>query len=264
MRTPSPSPIHARLAILAMLVAASVLASGSPASAVTPPTTPRPTVRHYAHPPSALRVPAKRPAQPAMPAAMPTPTLPIGYIPGDVLGAYGIPADPAAGAGTLIAIIDAYDTLNVQADLTAFDDQFGLRPPPNLTLYPSANPYPPNSGAPWAIEIAIDVEWAHALAPGADIALVYSRDGSDLELLKAVDYAVNTLAADVVSMSWTIGEYDATANPTAEAAADITAHDLHFPPTNGKGRSVTYFAAASRPSAPPSLRSPGPSVAQCG
>src|SRR5439155_9582192 len=77
------------------------------------------------------------------------------------------------GTGQTIAIVDAYDNPNIQADLNTFDIQFGL---PSTTVarvnqtggtsYPAAD-----STGGWELEEARDVERAHAMAPGAKLSL---------------------------------------------------------------------------------------------
>jgi hypothetical protein len=259
-RSRSSALAAARLVIPMLLAVACYVASAAPASAArAQPAASR--APHLAHPPSALGHAARgRVAQPAITSASPA-----GYIPCDVWNAYHLPSDPAqqpTGTGQLIAIIDPYDKINAAADLQRFDSAFGIPDPPGgLRVYPSAIPagWTFNvSSPPWSLEIALDIEWAHAMAPGAAIALVYSQTANDLDssfgtgLLTAVDYAVNTLNADLVSMSWTIGEVT-PGNPGGLTAADVTSDDVHFPPTNGAGRSVTYLAATGdAPAGPPS------------
>ena len=54
----------------------------------------------------------------------------------------------------------------------------------------------------WAMETCLDVEWAHAIAPGAKIMLVEATSDSDIDLLAAVNYATNQPNVVAVSMSW--------------------------------------------------------------
>jgi hypothetical protein len=106
------------------------------------------------------------------------------------------------GSGETIAIVDAYDDPNIQADLNTFDTQFGL-PATTVTRvnefggtsYPASD-----STGGWELEESLDVEWAHAMAPGANIMLVEASSCDDNDLLAAVQYAANH--ANVVSMSW--------------------------------------------------------------
>jgi subtilase family serine protease len=119
-------------------------------------------------------------------------------------------ASYTAGAGQTIAIVDAYDNPNAQADLQLFDAQWGLPDPPTFTKYV------PSSGTPavdegWALESSLDLQWAHAMAPGANIALVEANSASYSDLLSAVDFAASPsptgAGASVVSMSWGGGEF---------------------------------------------------------
>ena len=90
------------------------------------------------------------------------------------------------GTGQTIAIIDAYDDPNIAGDLAAFDTQFGLTAPPSFTkvAQDGSQNLPAASGTSnWSIEEALDVEWAHAAAPGANILLVEANDPSYNNLL---------------------------------------------------------------------------------
>src|SRR5437667_12323747 len=83
------------------------------------------------------------------------------------------------GRGTTIAIVDAYDDPNIVADLARFDSIYGIPDPPSFTKVnqTGGTTYPaPNTG--WSKEIALDVEYAHAMAPGANILLVEATDNS--------------------------------------------------------------------------------------
>src|SRR5205807_4206454 len=104
--------------------------------------------------------------------------------------------------------VDAYDDPNfvnstdpnfANSDLHRFDAAFGLPDPPSFTKVKLSNPGT-NSG--WIGEIALDVEWAHAIAPGANIVLVEGNSASTSTLLNAADYARNLAGVSVVSMSF--------------------------------------------------------------
>ncbi len=112
---------------------------------------------------------------------------PSGYTPLQILEAYnfystsgtnnisfnGVAGD---GAGQTIAIVDAFNDPNIANDLAGFDTAFHLAAPPSFsvvnqtgqtTALPAADP----TGG-WEMEEALDVEWAHAIAPAAKIVLV--------------------------------------------------------------------------------------------
>ncbi|MDX3072689.1 carboxypeptidase regulatory-like domain-containing protein [Streptomyces sp. MI02-7b] len=129
---------------------------------------------------------------------------PAGLGPQDIQSAYNLPAD--GGAGQTIAIVDAYDNPNAEADLAVYRQQYGLSPCTTAngcfrkvdqrggTSYPQ-----PSQG--WAGEIALDLDMVSAAAPGAHILLVETdNDGLD-NLAAGVDEAVS-LGAKYVSNSY--------------------------------------------------------------
>jgi FG-GAP-like repeat len=128
-----------------------------------------------------------------------------GFYPAQIRKAYGIDQLANNGAGKTIAIVDAYGDPNIATDLATFDTQFGL-PAPTLTVHGAAG-----SNVSWAEETALDVEWAHAIAPAATILLVIAPTNSGTDLYAAVDYAT-TNGANVVSMSWGGAEFSSEAS----------------------------------------------------
>jgi hypothetical protein len=134
------------------------------------------------------------------------------YTPAQITSAYGFNAVTFGsvkgdGTGQTIAIVDAYDDPNIQADLNAFDAQFNLPATTVTRAGQSATSSLPgtDSSGGWELEESLDVEWAHAIAPGAKIVLVEANSTSDLDLLAGVTYASSL--ANVVSMSWGGGEF---------------------------------------------------------
>lgn len=132
---------------------------------------------------------------------------PGGMSPAKVAQAYNFPSN-YQGAGEVIAIIDAYDDPNIEADLNTFSTQFDL---PACTtangcftkmFTPSG---PPQGNTAWAEEIALDVEWAHAMAPQAKILLVEAADAAN-DLYNAVAVAISQNPS-VITMSWGGGEF---------------------------------------------------------
>ena len=111
--------------------------------------------------------------------------------------AYGFDQITNQGAGQFIGIVDAYDDPNIESDLGVFDSQFGL---PTCTssngcfkkVYAQGSK--PSANAGWALEISLDVEWAHAIAPQAKIVLVEAASNSFTNLMQAVDVAVQNKA----------------------------------------------------------------------
>ncbi len=133
-----------------------------------------------------------------------------GYTPAQIRAAYGFNSvsfgtTPADGRGQTIAIIDAYNDPNISSDLAAFDSALGIAAPPSFrvvnenggTTLPRTDP---SQG--WEGEEALDVEWAHAIAPGANIILVEANSASDTDLFAAVNWARQQAGVSVISMSW--------------------------------------------------------------
>jgi len=130
-----------------------------------------------------------------------TPSTSVHYSPAQIRHAYGFDQLSANGANQKIAIVDAYGNASIQADLDTFCANFGLSSTTVQIL--GSNP---GSDTGWALETALDVEWAHAIAPGATIILSVASSSSSSDLLNAVDAAVNA-GATVVSMSWGGSEF---------------------------------------------------------
>jgi len=175
---------------------------------------------------------ATKPAATAISAAV--------YTPAQIRAAYGLPALPAAaslsaadaagfGAGQTIYIIDAYDHPNAFSDLAKFSTKFGLPACTGVALattsslplskaastctfsvaYTDGNARllaaAPAYNADWIAEIALDVQWAHAIAPLARIVLIEVADANTNSLLGGVALA-NKMGAGVVSMSFGAAE----------------------------------------------------------
>ena len=128
-----------------------------------------------------------------------------GYAPADLSAAYGFNLidTNGDGSGQTIAVVDAYGSANLQSDLDAFNAQYGLPSNTVTTLYSAGKPTNADSG--WAGETTLDVEWAHAMAPGASIVVVVAPDDSIASMINAVIYASTN--ANIVSMSWSTPEF---------------------------------------------------------
>lgn len=165
-------------------------------------------------------------------------TAPAGLSPAQLATAYGLtPSWPGLGSGT-IAIVDAYHYPTAENDLNVFSGQFGLRPCTSANtcfkvVYATRNGRAPTVNCGWAQEAALDIEWAHAMAPGAQIVLVEAASSSFTDLLSAVDVASGIVAKNggkgQVSMSWGGSEFSGE-----------TSYESHFKTPNN----VVYFAAS--------------------
>jgi subtilase family serine protease len=152
-----------------------------------------------------------------------------GLSPAQVRHAYGFDQLADDGAGQTIAVVTAYDDPNIGNDLAVFDQAFGLSAPPSFNK--AVSPGTPVDGG-WAGETALDVEWAHAMAPKASILLVEAKSASTSDLLAAVDYARRQPGVSVVSMSWGGSE-----------SSYLTTKDGYFTTPAGHAP-VTFVAAA--------------------
>jgi subtilase family serine protease len=117
------------------------------------------------------------------------------------------------GAGETIVIIDSYGSPTIAADLVTFDQGYGLPDPPSFTVLAPLGTvpwdptlYPDQPG--WAGETTLDVEWAHAMAPGASIVLMTSpvdeTEGVQglPEFLELEKYALDHHLGKIISQSW--------------------------------------------------------------
>lgn len=158
---------------------------------------------------------------------------PSGLSPSQVTVAYAL---TPGGNGT-IYIVDAFHYPTALADFNKFSSTFGL---PVETSTNALNPNnqvfqvvyasgsQPRGNCGWAQEAALDIEWAHAMAPNAKIVLVEAASNSFANLMAAVDLSTARGAGEV-SMSWGGSEFSSEAG-----------YDVHFPQGNG----VVYTAAS--------------------
>ena len=126
------------------------------------------------------------------------------------------------GRGRTIVIVDAFSDPALRRDLRIFDQVFGL-PSANLTVVApdGETPFDPSDGnqVGWSGEIALDVEYAHAMAPGAKIVLVESKTNTDSDIASALQYVADNNLGDVLSQSF--GE--------AESCLGVNADGTHQP-----------------------------------
>jgi subtilase family serine protease len=178
-------------------------------------------------------------------------TSPTGLSPSTIKSAYTFPTSMTAGQGKMVAIVDAYDDPTAESDLAVFSSQYGL---PACTTgsgcfskvdqrggsrYPKKNPG-------WALEISLDVQWAHAIAPDAKILLVETDSNSFSNLLAGEDYAKTQ--AQYVSNSWGGSEFSGE-----------SAYDSHFVQSG-----VSFFVSSGDAGLPAEYPSASPNVVSVG
>jgi hypothetical protein len=136
-----------------------------------------------------------------------------GLTPAQIATAYGLDGltlngQAANGSGQTIAIVDAYNDPNIAAELATFDSTNNLPAPPNLTVVgETGTQVLPRTDVGWAQEEALDIEWAHAIAPGAGIVLVETNSFNIPDLMAGVKTAAAQPGVSVVSMSWGGSEF---------------------------------------------------------
>jgi hypothetical protein len=144
--------------------------------------------------------------------------LPPGYGPAELRAAYRLPAN--GGAGQTIAVVEAGDDPQAEADLAVYRATFGL---PACTTangcFRKANqrgdaaPLPPDLG--WSVEAALDLDAASALCPACHLLLVEADQAAGATLAASVDTAA-ALGATEISNSYAAAE----SNQNAAFAAD--------------------------------------------
>lgn len=163
------------------------------------------------------------------------------YQPSQIQTAYGITPllnQGIDGTGRTIVIIDAYQSPYVQSDLSIFDSTFGL-PAANFSqIAPlGLTPFDPSDGNMdgWAEEITLDVLWAHAAAPGANILLALAPSNNDTDLYNTTKYVIDNNLGDVISQSF--GEAETCMDPNLLAQQ----HTLFG---EAKDKGITVFASS--------------------
>jgi subtilase family serine protease len=181
------------------------------------------------------------------------------YTPSDIRQAYGVDQLPEMGEGQTIVLVDSYGSPRAAEELQVFHDRFFPNlPDPNFDqVFPLGNPQlengnpnangqsGPGSAAGWAVEAALDVQWAYAIAPKAHIVLLAVPPAETLgvqgfpNLFEAIDQAIDTYPAGTVfSMSLAAAEQTFG----GAAAVQTTRFDQVFQKGIAKGDS--FFGAS--------------------
>jgi subtilase family serine protease len=194
-------------------------------------------------------------------------TTPAGcYGPDQIRAAYGI--QPLldrgdTGKGRTIVIIDAFAPPNVADELNTFTTFWNLTAADLTVVNPFGAGYDPTSAnqVGWSGEIALDVEWAHVVAPDAKLVLVTAKTNDDADITDAIEYAVDNRLGDVISQSF--GEDErcmapATLARTHAAYVRATAKHITLTASSGDQGSAqptcdgsSYSLAASYPATDP-------------
>jgi subtilase family serine protease len=138
------------------------------------------------------------------------------YQPAQIQQAYnlsGLYNQGVTGKGSTIVIVDSFGSPTIANDLAVFDQQFGLPAPPSFKIIRPAGAVPrydPSNSQmfSWAGETSLDVEYAHAVAPGASILLVETPVAETEgvtgfpQIVKAEEYVISHHLGDVISQSF--------------------------------------------------------------
>jgi subtilase family serine protease len=160
----------------------------------------------------------------------------------------------AMGAGQTIAIVDAYGAPTISSDLKSFDAAIGLGDDDAAGKFVLSVATPegkPAADAGWALEQSLDVEWAHVIAPQADIVLVEARSASFTDLLNAVTYARSLAGVVAVSMSWGGAEFSGEqgydgifTTPTGHLDSSGQTGGIVFVAASGDSSNIEYPATS--------------------
>ncbi len=194
---------------------------------------------------------------------------PCGYSPSEVRSAYGLKALYKAGwtgKGQTIVIVDAFGSPTIRQDANTFSTLYGL---PRLTtsnfqiirvgVATGCTPADGCNPASWVDEVTLDVEWAHAVAPEANILLIATKDNTFTNLDLGVFLAASNQLGSVISNSYGAPEILIPAselkvqNSNNKLAASLgssaqysTGDDGDFGPASGGA-----FTSASAPATSP-------------
>lgn len=151
------------------------------------------------------------------------------YSPKFIKKAYAYPSTATLdGSGQTIVIVDAFGSPTVASDLALFDAVFGIPNPPSFTIFCGNSPTPfDTSTCPtvninantkhdefgWTIETSLDVQYSHAMAPGANIVLDVASSSSGNALNDAETAAIAAFPGAVFSQSFGIPEIFCISNP---------------------------------------------------
>jgi subtilase family serine protease len=182
------------------------------------------------------------------------------YQPGQIRAAYHLPAlysQGINGKNQTIVIVDSFGSPTITQDLGTFDKQFGYPAPPKFTIIAPAGKIPAydpanNDMFNWAGETTLDVEYAHALAPGANILLVETPVSESEgtvgfpQIVKAEKYVIDNGLGTVISQSFSATEPTFTSfaqlKPLRAAYLDAYAHHVTVLAASGDGGATGYRA----------------------
>ena len=205
---------HLRLVVGISLVAALGAAGSASATPMRPATT---------------NIPFSQISSATAKAALQTPFCPqvnlVCYSPAHLQQAYDFPTGRKAptGAGQTILVVTAFGSPSIQADLAQFDAENGLPDPPSFTIVNQQTVVTTNSSDDfftWAVETSLDVEYAHAMAPGANIVLAVAATDDSQNFAQLEKETLPRYPSAIVTQSFGGDETGAASDPDAAAIMD--------------------------------------------
>lgn len=177
------------------------------------------------------------------------------YSPSFVKKAYEYPSTATLdGLGQTIVIVDAFGSPTITNDLALFDARFGIPPPPSFTIFCGNSPTPLDTTTcpvvninanpkhdefGWTIETSLDVQYAHAMAPGANIVLDVASTSSGNAINDAETAAIAAYPGAVFSQSFGIPEIFLTGTGNPGQVSQAQANYV-----NGVAKGDTFLASA--------------------
>ena len=177
------------------------------------------------------------------------------YSPSFIKKAYEYPSTATLdGSGQTIVIVDAFGSPTITSDLALFDARFGIPAPPSFTIFCGNSPTPLDTTTcpvvninanpkhdefGWTIETSLDVQYAHAMAPGANIVLDVASTSSGNAINEAEAAAIAAYPGAVFSQSFGIPEIFLTGNGNPGQVSQAQANYV-----NGVAKGDTFLASA--------------------
>lgn len=203
----------------------------APASALSVPAALEPTVLGITNLDDFRPRPRLRPGAGAGPHFTSSVTGSVFFTPGDIAAAYDVGPLYSAGdtgAGQTIAVVG--QSAVVLGDIEAFQSAAGLSiKDPALVLVPGTGASTVFSSD--EAESDLDLEWAGATAPGADIEFVYVGSGANSGEFDALTFVVDHDLAPIISTSYGLCE-------PAEGAQQISTFEIVLKQAAAQGQTV--------------------------
>lgn len=141
------------------------------------------------------------------------------YVPQEIQAAYDYPQGPGAptGAGQTILVVTSYGAPFVANDLQIFDAGLGLPDPPHFRVETQSVPVSSDgSGATytWQVETDLDVQWAHAMAPGANIVVAVANTDDPANVAEVLREVLPKYPGAIVTQSFGADETGPAGDPT--------------------------------------------------